>query len=161
MPTKLTPDTRCTVVLQATSPQMALAADTMAQCLHIPVAEALARLAEAPTRLATELPVGRARRLATLLRLLGLQIAVLPEDASATDAPHCFEVALQASGTEGRARLATLLAAPSDLQGCVTIDLPSCAVIEGLDWPAVSALRRRIKGVAGLRLLVRSGAGPL
>lgn len=152
MPTKLTSDTRCTVVLQATSPQMALAADTMARCLHIPVAEALARLAEAPTRLAVELPVARARRLATLLRLLGLRIAVLPGDAGISDAPHSFEVALQASAAEAQGRLAIVVAAQPG--GAVTVDLPSCAVIEGLDWPAVTALRRRIKGVAGLRLLV-------
>lgn len=154
MPTKLTPDTRCTVVLQATSPQMALAADVMAQCLHIPVAEALARMAEAPTRLAVDLPEGRARRLGTLLRLLGLRIAILPGDAPITEVQQSFEVALQATGPEGRAKLAALLATPADVQGCVTIDLASCAVVEGLDWPAVSALRRRIKGVAGLRLLV-------
>ena len=154
MPTKLTPDTRCTVVLLATSPQMALAADVMVQCLHIPVAEALARMAEAPTRLAVDLPKGRARRLGTLLRLLGLRIAILPGDAPVTEVPQCFEVALQASSAEGRTRLATLLATPGDIQGCVTIELASCVVLEGLDWPAVSALRRRIKGVADLRLLV-------
>jgi hypothetical protein len=153
MPTKLTAATRCTVVVEAPSPQMALAAETVAQCLRIPVAEALARLAEAPTRLAVDLPVGRARRLGMLLRLLGLRVAVLPADASVSEAPHSFEVALQASAPEARVRLAALVAAQDGAQA-VTLDLPSCAVIEGLDWPAVSMLRRRIKGVAGLRLLV-------
>ena len=154
MPTKLTADTGCTVLLQAPSPQMALAADTVARCLRIPVAEALARLAEAPTCLAVDLPVGRARRLGTLLRLLGLRVAILPGDAPLSDVPHWFEVALQAGGPEARAMLAPLVAALLEAQGTVTMHAPSCAVIEGLDWPAVSALRRRIKGVPGLRLLV-------
>ena len=154
MPTKLTADTGYTVVLQAPSPQMALAADTVARCLRIPVAEALARLAEAPTCLAEGLPVGRARRLGTLLRLLGLRVAILAGDAPLADVPHGFEVALQAGGPEARLTLATLVAALVAAPGTVILDTPSCAVIDGLDWPTVSALRRRIKGVPGLRLLV-------
>lgn len=154
MQTRLTDDSRCTVLLQAPSPQMALAADTVAQCLQISVPEALARLAEAPTRLAVNLPAGRARRLGTLLHLLGLRVAVVRGDAPSAEASHQFEVALQAIGPEGCTALATLIGAVAEGQGIVTVDLPKCAVIEGLDWPAVSILRRRIKKVPGLRLLV-------
>jgi hypothetical protein len=154
MPTKLTADARCTVLLRAPAPQIALAVDTVAQFLHIPVDEAWSRLTEAPSRLAVDLPVGRARRLGTLLRLLGLRIEILAADAPAIGAPQRFEVALQAGATEARAALMTQVAALVEAQGALTVSTPSCAVVEGLDWPAVSALRRRIKGKAGLRLLV-------
>jgi hypothetical protein len=154
MPTKLTSDSRCTVLLLAPSTHMALAAETVAQCLHVPLAEARARLAEAPARLATDLPLGRARRLGTLLRLLGLRVEFLAENAAAAGAPHHFEVALQAGSAEARAKLPPLVSALVAEGGIATLDLASCAVIEGLAWPTVSGLRRRIKGVAGLRLLV-------
>jgi hypothetical protein len=154
MPTKLTADTRCTVVLLAPSPQTGLAADTVAECLHITRAEALARLDEAPSRLAEDLPVGRARRLGLMLRLLGLRVAVQPADLPLAEVAHRFEVALVADTVEARAALAARLAdlaAPSATQ---VAGLPACAMIEGLDWQAVTTLRRRIRGVAGLRLLV-------
>lgn len=153
MSTKLKSNMRLAVLLQAPSPQMALAAETVAQFLHIPLHEAQARLADAPSRLAADLPAGRARRLGTLLRLLGLRVEILAADDPSEVKPHLFEVALQASGREARERLPGLLAALPT--GCsASVNLPSFAVIEGLDWPAVAALRRTIKGVAGLRLLV-------
>jgi hypothetical protein len=153
MSTKLRSHLRLAVRLHAPSPQMALAADTVAQYLHIPVIEAHARLADAPSRLAADLPAGRARRLGILLRLLGLRVELTAADDTSAIMPHLFEVALQADGPEARARLPGLRAAlPSSCR--VSFDLPSCVMIEGIDWPAVAAVRRAIKGVAGLRLLV-------
>lgn len=154
MSSKLKSQTRCSVVLQGPSPQMALAADTVAQYLQIPLLEAHARLAEGPVRLAADLSEVRARQLAALLRLLGVRVDILAQDDTATEVPHRFEVALQASGPEARAKLAGLVALTSAAAGAVTMNLSACAVIEGLDWPAVAALRRGAKGVAGLRVLV-------
>jgi hypothetical protein len=154
MPTKLTADTRCTVVLLAPSQQGFLAADTVAETLRIPQAEALVRLAEAPARLAEDLPVGRARRLGTMLRLLGLRVAVQPADAPMVELVQRYEVALLADRPEARACLADRLAGIVPATGTTATALPDCAVVEGLDWSAVTALRRRIRGVVGLRLLV-------
>ncbi len=154
MYTKVTTERRCTVLLQATSPQMALAADIVAQCLEIPLPEALARLADAPTQLAVNLPGGRAQRMGTLLHLLGLRVAIVAADAAAAEAPHQFEVALQACGPEAVEALATLMDKDADGPGIVTTTTPTLTVIEGLDWSAVSALRRRAKKLPGLRLLV-------
>ncbi|MGQ0564873.1 MAG: hypothetical protein ACT4OK_07350 [Gemmobacter sp.] len=151
MPTKLKPDAKLTMLLQTTSPQMALAAETVAQCLHIPLSEALARLSEVPGRLAVDLSAARARRLGMLLRLLGVQVTMQSGD---DEQPHRFEVALQAGNREGRAALTALVADLRRAECAISLDLAACVVIEGLDWPAVSAMRRRIKGVAGLRVLV-------
>ena len=153
MSTKLKSHMRLAVLLQATSPQMALAADTVAQYLHISLTEAHARLAEAPSQLAADLPAGRARRLGMLLRLLGLRVELTAADDTSVAMPHLFEVALQADGHEARERLPCLQAAlpPSSR---VSVNLPSCVMIEGLDWPDVALLRRAIKGMAGMRLLV-------
>lgn len=154
MPSRLTSDTPVTLMLQAPSPQLALAADITAQYLHISRQAALARLSDAPTRIASSLPVGRARRLCVLLRLLGLRVSVLPDDVAPGEKPGGYEVSLQANAPDARARLRAVLATPPLPGMGAFLDMPSGVVIEGLDWSGVTVLRRRIKGDPGLRMLI-------
>jgi hypothetical protein len=154
MSIRLTSDTPVTVMLQAPSPQMALAADITAQHLRISRQEALARLADAPARIASSLPVGKARRLCLLLRLLGLRVSMMPDNAHPAEVQGGYEVSLQANGADARLRLRAMLSAMPMPVASAMLDMPSGVVIEGLDWSGVVTLRRRIKSEPGLRMMI-------
>lgn len=153
MQTKLTSGTNCKIVLLQPSDQLSLATQTLAQHLRIPVAEAQKRLGDAPGSLCDTLPVGRARRLGTMLRLLGLRVVVLPESEHLCEPQSRFEVSLQTTTAEARGKLAAVLHSDFDIS-CPQFDTPAGVVVEGLAWVAVSALRRKIKGIAGARILI-------
>lgn len=162
MPLRLSMTTGFGLVLQDPAPRPELAAGVLAQALGIGPAEAAARLASPPGPLAAGLGKAAALRLALHLRLLGVRVQVAAgRDAPAAPAP-LFDIALQVrdpARLEAVARrLGGWLAVSADA-AVAGLRRPGGMILAGLDRAAVEGWRRRVRGLAGLQLLVSDPAG--
>ncbi len=115
------------------------------------------RLAKGPGRLATGLSRGRARRLATMLRLLGMPVRVSCGSDGDPDCTPTFDIALQVAEVGQRHAVASRLAARLHLPPATIatgLGRPGGLLRHGVGWPEVNDWRRRARGIGGLQVLV-------
>lgn len=162
MATRLTVTKDYAVALLAPASRAELAAPVMARSLDIAPAEAMKRLDGGPGIVARGLSRVRARRMVTLLGLLGLRVAV---QADAGDPPEVpgpqFDIALQVADAAARPGAARRIAGWLDQTPdgvAAGLARPGGLLVGRLDWAAVNLWRRRTRGLQGLLLLVSDPA---
>jgi hypothetical protein len=135
------------VFLTATCARRDLAAPVLSQHLGIPQDEALARLANAPSRLAAGLSPQRAERLAAILATLGLSVSLEVARSS------CFDLSAQlavwADAEKIAARLSPIVDRPPQ---DVARALGNCGglILEGLDADTATTLSAHLGRLRGL-----------
>lgn len=162
MPSRLSMTTGFGLALLGPAPRPELAAGVLAQALGIGEAEAAARLAGPPGPLAAGLGKTAAVRLALHLRLLGARVQVAAGPDSPPPPAPLFDIALQVRDPARLDAVARRLGgwlAVSAGAAVAGLGRPGGMIVAGLDWTAVEGWRRRVRGVAGLQLLVSDPSG--
>lgn len=157
MPAKVGSDDLVRLVLLAPAPNGLLVAETVARMLDLPLAEAAAKLSEAPADLHGPMAPDKASRLALMLRLFGLRVrlelarAVMPHPVAR------FDLAVQCVRPDAMPGVAADLAPHLDggaRSVARALAQPEGLVMRGLDCGRLGAWRDRLRGVAALRLVV-------
>jgi hypothetical protein len=134
-----------------------IAVPLVSRSLGIDADAAHARLAKGPGTLATGLSQGRALRLATMLRLLGLPVRVSAGSEADPDFTARFDISLQVTEPARRNAVATRLAirlCTPPAETAAELDRPCGLLRQGLVWSDVERWRRRTRGIGGLQFLV-------
>jgi hypothetical protein len=134
-----------------------LAVPVVSQALGLAEDVAYSRLAKGPGTLATGLRLGRARRLANMLRLLGLAVDITPGSAADFGGNTAFDLAMQVTETGQRHAIARRLAARLAMSPADVVDhlsRPGGLLRPGLTWAEVNDWRRWARGIGGLHILV-------
>ena len=139
-----------------------LGRDVVAAHLGLTTQEAARRLAAAPSVLAKALAPEAARRLVTLLRLLGLPAGCEPEPTLAqASCALTFDLAIQPTANAPAADIAGYLAKRLNRPEASFLSLlqaPGGLVVQNLTWPSASAWRSD-KGLSRALILMSETAG--
>lgn len=157
MTARISTCTQMRVVLDAASPRGLLAAEVLAAETGLTLAEAAARLTDAPCELHPAIAPEAARRLVRGLSLFGLRVRAEPADGPRQRPAIRFDLALQQARPDPCPRAVGLIAArlqrlPEEV--AKDLALPTGLILERLDWASVTVWRQMLGDRTGLRLVV-------
>lgn len=145
------------VVLDAASPRGLLAAGVLAAETGTTLADATARLAEAPCELLPATTPEAARRLVRTLGLFGLRVRAEPAEGPRQRPAVRFDLALQQARQAPCPLAISRVAAqlhrtPGEVAEALA--LPTGLILEGVDWASVCVWRETLGNRTGLRLVI-------